>query len=344
MRNQYNNRLVPNSFYEKMYSKKNLLEMKRLSKIEINEDNSSVFIPIDIKVSKNLEDNVNKIECLLKDSIFISLGFMSFIKNCMKGFNYIRIYRGNHTNKTTSLQEFILYMFCNGNYTKITNVYGYLDYDYPEDFPNIKNIKNEILKGDINPYKLAVIESMLHSYLNESNIYNLWHKMKNITIEEHNYFMRFFIALSALYRMDFGQMIEIGTRFFEYYNQEGMNKERKLPKNLYSDLFDYDPILEFFFDQNEVIEVYQPIQEIQQPQQPQLIILDENTIMKISELGKKVDEMRIYIKTFFNGKPEQENIMMDKLIQSEQNIKNKIISNPKDDFKIGTELYSILMN
>lgn len=348
--NNNNNRLTPNFCFEKLYLKNSLIEFTTTEpKMENNEDkNMKYFVPTDIKLMRNLEDNVNKIEYLFKDSIFISLGFSCFIKHCMKGFNYIRIYKNNYgeNRKSTTLQEFILFTLCFGEYKKITNSYGYLDYEFPADFPNINKIKNNILNGNINPYKLSVLESMLHSYLNESNIYTLWHKMPNITIEDHNYFMRFFIALSALYRLDFSQMIEIGTRFFEFYNQDPTFKNKKLPIDFYADLFDYDPILEFFYEQSgtkhqkQHVPVNVPVNVPVQVVEP---VIDESTLLKLLELSKKVDEMKVYIKVYFNGKTE-ESIFMNKLIQSEMNIKKKIIQNPKDNIQIGNELYSVLLN
>ena len=187
-------------------------------------------------------DDIHKIDLICrKKNILALFGAQSFFQKCIKGMDKIQIY--NEEGIRTCLKEYMEQVF--------HSLQG-------PDYPNIYKIVECIQRNQIRDYDIHVIESMLSSYFYEYKIKDIWTHMIHITIEDHDYFMRFLIAISSKYRFQYNTIELIANRFFEYIENQksrGNSSQRiRLPIHLMDDIFEYLPVFDYFYEVQDEIQ------------------------------------------------------------------------------------------
>jgi hypothetical protein len=193
------------------------------------------------RVENIVSDEIHKIELICKKKNILALfGAQSFFQKCIKGMDKIQIY--NEQGIRTCLKEYMEDVF--------HSLQG-------PDYPNIYKIIESIERNQVRSYDIHVIESMLSSYFYEYKIKDIWTHMIHITIEDHDYFMRFLIAISSKYRFQYHTIELIAIRFFEFMENEksryNPSQRIRLPIHLMDDLFEYQPVFDYFYEtQHEI--------------------------------------------------------------------------------------------
>ncbi len=186
-------------------------------------------------------DDIHKIDLICrKKNILALFGAQSFFQKCIKGMDKIQIY--NEEGIRTCLKEYMEQVF--------HSLQG-------PDYPNIYKIVECIQRNQIHDYDIHVIESMLSSYFYEYKIKDIWTHMIHITIEDHDYFMRFLIAISSKYRFQYNTIEEIAHRFFEFMDNEKRRQPDtqriRLPIHIMDDIFEYLPVFDYFYEEQDLM-------------------------------------------------------------------------------------------
>lgn len=199
-------------------------------------------------VQKIRINKMDKIQFFLEGkNMNIQIGFLTFIDKCMKGYDLVMVQ--NEMRVKMTVKKFILSLFLPNQFHEITNSYQKTDYIYSADFPDLSILQYQMPRISNSHYQM--IESMFHSYLYESKIKDLWMNSNHLSIEDHNHFMRFLLAVSSLQRLHYQVIDTIAERYFQYcdnlYMKYNCVKNIKLPIGFYDDIFPYHDILEYFY-------------------------------------------------------------------------------------------------